>query len=461
VTDEYAFDAFGGARSSTGGTTNSQQYKGQLLGYRRDPHAGPDTDYSTHHRNYNPKTGRFRSEDPAADDLNLYRYVNNNPVNQADPSGLEAGSDIYTGPIEIFEVAEEKWGVPGGVSRQTHNIQLDEYLLVPTFLKDANGQFTILSHYVAVREVAVRVRNGPDGLEMKPRFEWIVPKTRLREFSEKEERFAGAAAVAFGLRFELLESQRRLLMGDATGTIKHQLIEQWTDPANYFTAFATAAHALPCPAPTLAPRGSPLKNQMGDPVKAAGSARSDPVYGWGRNRNVTPKAPKSTVSTTAPAQIVGPKSAIDPQLDNNLLSQLVNPAHPNHAAAVAYAEANKAAGLSVNRAAYKEFLQHFSKDQFSVLREQYGIKLIREISLDELNSVAQRLRKAFDGSGRDIGEGDAKVAASALLRGEKLATNDLQFFKRAKDLGLNVEYVGSGNAAANAAKYVPQPVTIP
>jgi hypothetical protein len=28
VTDEYAFDAFGGARSSTGGTTNSLQYKG-------------------------------------------------------------------------------------------------------------------------------------------------------------------------------------------------------------------------------------------------------------------------------------------------------------------------------------------------------------------------------------------------------------------------------------------------
>ncbi len=88
VADDYAFDAFGGARSSTGSTTNSQQYKGQLLGYRRDPHAGPDTDYSTHHRNYNPKTGRFRSEDPAADDLNLYRYVNNDPVNREDPSGL-------------------------------------------------------------------------------------------------------------------------------------------------------------------------------------------------------------------------------------------------------------------------------------------------------------------------------------------------------------------------------------
>jgi hypothetical protein len=47
----------------------------------------------------------------------------------------------------------------------------------------------------------------------------------------------------------------------------------------------------------------------------------------------------------------------------------------------------------------------------------------------------------------------------AVLRGEKLATNDLQFFKRAKDLGLNVEFVGSGDAATNAANYVPRPVS--
>lgn len=45
-------------------------------------------------RYYDPASGRFLSEDPlgfAAGDMNVYRYVGNNPVNLVDPTGLEAG----------------------------------------------------------------------------------------------------------------------------------------------------------------------------------------------------------------------------------------------------------------------------------------------------------------------------------------------------------------------------------
>ena len=41
-------------------------------------------------RYYNPQTGRFLSEDPIhfdGEDYNLYRYVQNNPLNLTDPSG--------------------------------------------------------------------------------------------------------------------------------------------------------------------------------------------------------------------------------------------------------------------------------------------------------------------------------------------------------------------------------------
>jgi RHS repeat-associated protein len=89
VTDDYSFDGWGKLTSSTGSTANSQLYKGQLLSYRNDPHAGPDTQSSMHFRNQSATTFRFTSEDPAEDDLNLYRPVGNNPVNSEDPSGLE------------------------------------------------------------------------------------------------------------------------------------------------------------------------------------------------------------------------------------------------------------------------------------------------------------------------------------------------------------------------------------
>ena len=88
ITDEYTHDAWGRLRDVLGSTANSQLFKGEYLAYRQDPHAGPDALFGLHHRHYASEIGRFTSEDPAADDLNLYRYVGNNPVNAADPSGL-------------------------------------------------------------------------------------------------------------------------------------------------------------------------------------------------------------------------------------------------------------------------------------------------------------------------------------------------------------------------------------
>jgi hypothetical protein len=55
---------------------------------------------------YDPTVGRFLTEDPSdfeAGDLNLYRYVKNDPLNNTDPSGL---CSAYNGP---FGVSYDTW----------------------------------------------------------------------------------------------------------------------------------------------------------------------------------------------------------------------------------------------------------------------------------------------------------------------------------------------------------------
>jgi RHS repeat-associated protein len=53
--------------------------------------------YYNRARVYSASLGRFMTKDPIgfnAGDVNLYRYVNNNPVNFTDPSGLDAFSEL-------------------------------------------------------------------------------------------------------------------------------------------------------------------------------------------------------------------------------------------------------------------------------------------------------------------------------------------------------------------------------
>ena len=105
VTDSYGFDGWGRSTGSSGSTANTQQWQGQSIAYRKDADASPESQYAMHHRNYNPRSGVFTAADPAKDDLNLYRYVHNNPVNRDDPSGLFALPDD-SGPT-LLELQEK------------------------------------------------------------------------------------------------------------------------------------------------------------------------------------------------------------------------------------------------------------------------------------------------------------------------------------------------------------------
>jgi RHS repeat-associated protein len=91
----YAYDAYGRVVASFETVDNPYLFTGREL----DLESGL---YHYRARAYDPETGRFLQEDPlgfAAGDLNLYRYVLNDPVNLVDPFGLYCLSNVAIAAI--------------------------------------------------------------------------------------------------------------------------------------------------------------------------------------------------------------------------------------------------------------------------------------------------------------------------------------------------------------------------
>jgi RHS repeat-associated protein len=94
----YTFDSFGNQTASSGSLTNSFQFTGRELD-------NETTLYYMRARYFDPKTGRFLSEDPLGFAIgnNFYAYGLNNPVNLSDPAGLSP-FDLYN----LYEKARKK-----------------------------------------------------------------------------------------------------------------------------------------------------------------------------------------------------------------------------------------------------------------------------------------------------------------------------------------------------------------
>ena len=85
LTNTYTFDSFGKLIGSTGTTSNRLQYTGREFDQA--------TDISYYRARYmDSSTGRFLSEDPVRffQGTNFYHYVDNNPLNLTDATGLQA-----------------------------------------------------------------------------------------------------------------------------------------------------------------------------------------------------------------------------------------------------------------------------------------------------------------------------------------------------------------------------------
>ena len=86
ISDTYTYDSFGGLSASAGDTMNPLHYAGRDF----DSESGL---YYYRARYFDPRTGRFLSEDPIRfkAGVDFYPYVLNDPVRFIDPLGLDGG----------------------------------------------------------------------------------------------------------------------------------------------------------------------------------------------------------------------------------------------------------------------------------------------------------------------------------------------------------------------------------
>ncbi len=86
MTSSDTFDVYGAKRAGGTGTTTSRQGFVGSLGHITDTETGL---VYMRARYYDPNVGRFTSEDPKQSGSNWFAYVDNDPVNNADPDGKD------------------------------------------------------------------------------------------------------------------------------------------------------------------------------------------------------------------------------------------------------------------------------------------------------------------------------------------------------------------------------------
>jgi RHS repeat-associated protein len=118
VVNKYSYDVFGNIASQQEAIAQPFKYVGQF-GVMTEPNGF----YYMRARYYDPKVGRFISEDPIGfdgGDVNLLAYVGNNPVTGIDPSGLydpnNPMSDMGLSSIGIGDTFDYNSFAMGGVS---------------------------------------------------------------------------------------------------------------------------------------------------------------------------------------------------------------------------------------------------------------------------------------------------------------------------------------------------------
>ena len=124
VTDKYSYDSFGNLLSKEGNSLNSYLYKGQEYNINTDL-------YNLRARYFDTKTGRFISRDSYEgelanpDSIHKYKYANNNPISNWDPTGNNfTMMDLEVAMKIMFILAGVSIVSNSVISSMKHNINL-------------------------------------------------------------------------------------------------------------------------------------------------------------------------------------------------------------------------------------------------------------------------------------------------------------------------------------------------
>ena len=173
----------------------------------------------------------------------------------------------------------------------------------------------------------------------------------------------------------------------------------------------------------------------------------------------TAAAPARTARTMSRELITG---ANVKELDNSVFAALRDSTDSLHAEATAFVAANKDKALIVGRPAVREASAKLGNSLIKRELTRLGLRADLSHDIADMEPLADRFMRAFQGTNRTLKRADALTLASARISKRALVISDIKFYKRALDLGVtNIQFIGSPEKTALAASYVPKRVTVP
>ena len=132
------------------------------------------------------------------------------------------------------------------------------------------------------------------------------------------------------------------------------------------------------------------------------------------------------------------------ELDTNMLIAAAKADHPQHGLVMAFLESNKDAVKVIGAPAFREAGAKTGNSLIKRTLTQLGIRADISRPVESLTALAERYMGAFTNSESKLKLPTRSTSASAQMAGRTLVTRDIQFYKRAVDLGINdIRFVGS------------------